>query len=98
MTNLGTWLHDNCDEYRFEVYVNKRIYTPYEIEKKFMDEFTEELMLDGVCIVEMIELPDKDVLLGFKYEDYERIYYYKLSDIRLVKISDKELIGDDDHE
>lgn len=92
-TDLETWLHDDADEVLFNVYVKKHIYTPYEQEQKFSDESTEELELQNVHIVKAVELPDKDVLLGFQWfsEDPEEptqsyIYYYKLSEIRLVEV------------
>lgn len=77
----------------FRMQVYKRLYTPYEIEKKFMDEtqFEDEWM--QVCICSVYELPDKDILLGVRriYEEDDWylqenewiIDYYKLSEIRL---------------
>lgn len=90
LTDLETWLHDEGEDMVFDVYVKKHIYTPYEQDKKFSDEMTEDLELSNVIIKECIVLPDKDVLMGFYWyteDDSEsNIYYYKLSEIRLVKV------------
>ena len=92
MTDLETWLHDN-DDLKFNVYVKKHIYTPYEQEEKFSDESTEDLMLSEHYIGDAVLLPNNDVLLGFYYVDPENdegrgpMYYYKLSESRLVEVS-----------
>lgn len=88
-TDLQTWLHDDGDYVLFNVYVKKHIYTPYEQEQKFSDESTEELELQNVHMIKAIELPDGDVLLGFQWfseDENSYIYYYKLSEIRLVEV------------
>lgn len=96
MTDLETWLHDN-DDLKFDVYVKKHIYTPYEQNEKFSDESTEDLMLSGYYIGDYVLLPNKDVLLGFYWVDPEGdegrgpMFYYKLSEIRLVEVT---LCGD----
>jgi hypothetical protein len=93
MTDLETWFHDDGEDALFNVYVKKHIYTPYEQEQKFSDESTEQLELQNVHMVKVVELPDGDVLLGFQWfsEDEDEptqsyIYYYKLSEIRLVEV------------
>lgn len=69
-------------------------YTPYEMDKKFADE---SLYIDNhfkhIQIKEAVELPDGDILIGFKEiydsESFEQdgdeavIYYKKLSEIEL---------------
>lgn len=86
-TDLTTWLLDNSDRlYRYWIY--KRMWTPYEQEQKFTDE---SIYQDDECcfgrIVEAVELPDGDVLLGFADPDcssFEYVSYYKLSDIEIA--------------
>lgn len=70
-------------------------YTPYEVDNKFSDE---SLYIDDtyrhIQIKEAIELPDGDILLGFREvydeesieKDWEEsvIYYKKLSEIELT--------------
>lgn len=98
-TDLETWLHDFEDDiFRILVYRKPGQYTPYEMENKFSDE---SLYVSNeykkVFIEDVIELPDKDVLIGFREvldvnqnEDGEyeceladSIEYYKLSEIKL---------------
>lgn len=98
-TDLETWLHDFEDDiFRILIYRKPGQYTPYEIENKLSDE---SLYVDNeykkVFIEDVIELPDKDVLIGFREvldvnqnEDGEyecelvdSIEYYKLSEIKL---------------
>lgn len=77
--------------YRFWVY--KRLFTPYENERKFMDEtaFESNTASNGI-VRELIPLPDGDVLLGIAeiideadelLDKYRHLSYYKLSEIRL---------------
>lgn len=92
MTDLETWIHDVGEDKLFNVYVKKFIFTPYEQDKKFSDESVEDLELERVYLKEAIELPNGDVLMGFYWigdEDGEKsyVYYYKLSEIRLVDVS-----------
>ena len=89
--NMETFLSDN-EERLFRVWVYRRIYTPYEQEKKFIDEseFDQETAHLGF-IRESIALPDGDYLLGFEEvyeapvadEEVHILDYYKLSEIRL---------------
>lgn len=65
ITDLTTWLLDYGDR-TFNIRRHKKVFTPYEIEQKFIDESTVENLGDYI-IVEAIELPNKDVLLGCKY-------------------------------
>lgn len=99
-TDLDTWLHDfGNNVFRILVYRKLGQYTPYEMKNKFSDE---SLYISNdykqVLIEEVIELPNKDLLIGFreildlnKYDDeseYEladSIEYYKLSEIKLER-------------
>ncbi len=86
------FFHQNKDRiYRFYVY--KRIFTPRELEMKYIDqsEFASNMARFGL-IREAIILPDKDVLLGIAEitdsvddirEEYRHLEYFKLSEIRL---------------
>ena len=96
MTDFETWLHDFGYDHILCMLEIRRPgqYTPYEIDKKFVDE---SLYIDNhfrhIQIKEAIELPDKDILIGFREiydsEDFEKdwdesvVYYKKLSEIEL---------------
>lgn len=89
ITDLETWLYGKGEDMLFNVFLKKHIFTPYEQEQKFSDESTEELVLELVYIKEAIVLPDSDVLIGFCIsgcDDKPPIYYYKLSEIRIVRV------------
>lgn len=93
-TDLETWLHDFGDRiYRILEYRKPGLFTPYEVENKFSDE---SLYMCNeykkVIIEEVIELPNKDLLIGFcevfseddgEYEISDNIEYLKLSEIKL---------------
>ena len=97
MTDFETWLHDFGYDHILRMLEIRRPgqYTPYEMDKKFVDE---SLYIDDhfshIQIKEAIELPDKDILIGFREiydsEDFEKkwdesvIYYKKLSEIELT--------------
>ena len=86
------FLQKNKDRlFRFWVY--KRIFTPLEQEKKYIDEcvYGDPHAHTGI-IREAIVLPDNDLLLGFyipccdtvdEEDEYKHIDYYKLSEIRM---------------
>ena len=104
-TDLETWLHDFGDRvYRILEYRKPGQYTPYEVENKFRDEslFVEN-EYKHVVIEEVIELPDKDLLIGFRecfMEDDEEysfgcsIEYYKLGDIKLECFATDQIGGE----
>ena len=86
------FLEKNKDRiFRFWVY--KRIFTPLEQEKKYIDECVyEDTHAQTGIIREVVVLPDKDLLLGFyipccdtadEEDEYRHIVYYKLSEIRM---------------
>lgn len=91
MTDFTTWLLDNDGRiYRYWVY--KRMFTPEEQDAKWSDQsvFEDEECNYGI-IEEAVELPDGDILLGFRYpteseDSYSAGYidYYKLSEIALA--------------
>ena len=103
MTDFETWLHDYGDRiYRYWIY--KRMFTPEEVEKKYIDQSCYECAECSYGIIkEAIELPDGDILLGFidpatkgtRVEGY--INYFKLSEINLVfDPNDQATFAEDD--
>lgn len=84
----------NTEERIFRFWVYKRMFTPLEQEKKYMDETQYEDTHATVGIIrEAIVLPDGDLLLGFAIitddvadttDEYRHLDYYKLSEIRLA--------------
>lgn len=96
-TNIGTWIHDSQEGQIFRYCVYKKVWTPYEQDKKFSDEsqFENGGYWKYAIITNVIEIPN-DVLLEFEEverEDYDCgpfkpigcKSYYKLSDICLEK-------------
>ena len=90
--NFFEFLQKNKDRlFRFWVY--KRLFTPLEQEKKYIDECVyEDTHAHTGIIREVIVLPDNDLLLGFyipccdtvdEEDEYKHIDYYKLSEIRM---------------
>ena len=72
----------------FRLWQYKRMFTPYEQDEKFMDEsqyVNDEC--DHIRILDVINLPDGDLLLAttYAYGDGKYISYYKLSEISLGK-------------
>ena len=76
----------------FRFWVYKKMFTPYEQDKKFSDETIYEN--EHCCygrIIEVSPLPDGDILLAFQVDDnYENgindidyVTYHKLSEIQL---------------
>jgi hypothetical protein len=84
---METWLVDNESRiFRFLVY--RKIFTPYEQERKYIDESQfEDTYYSYGQIEEAVDLGNGDWLLGFRgICDGVRckyISYYKLSEIRL---------------
>lgn len=88
--NFFDFILSNCKTvFRYLVY--KKVWTPYEQENKFEDEsYFEDEHCNFGYIVECINLPDGDILLGFLNSEMLEgdhpvscIEYYKLSEIRL---------------
>ena len=76
----------------FRLWEKKQIFTPYEWEQKFTDQslYENDICL-YVCISDVIELPDGDLLL-VTYDPALESYltYYKLSEISLAKSMEDE--------
>lgn len=101
MTDFDTFVLDNQDKiFRYYKYV--RVWTPFELDKKYSDEsiFENGGYAEFAYIRQAIKLPDEDVLLKleithspeddmlYQDEDNDRIYKYeKLSDIVLEEYS-----------
>lgn len=88
MTDMQTFILDNSDTlFRYLVY--KKMFTPFEIDRKYRDEslFDDQSYSYGY-IVECIELPNQEILLGIKDEDDIVVSYYTLPEIRLYKFKD----------
>lgn len=106
ITDLATWLIDYGDR-TYHIRRYKKMFTPYELDKNFIDESSTEEMGDYI-IVEAIELPNKDVLLGCKgtwkedVRDDENTLLYvdtKVSDfIEYFKLSEIDLRCEDEEE
>ena len=88
--NIKEFFHAH-DGHIFRFWVYKKMFTPYEQDKKFSDESIYE---NEYCsygrIVEVSPLPDGDILLAFQIDDnYENnndidyVTYHKLSEIQL---------------
>lgn len=77
----------------FRMWEYKRMFTPYEQEQKFSDE---SLYVNDECdyvrILDVITLPDGDLLLAttYAYGEGSYISYHKLSEISLGK-SDEDM-------
>lgn len=102
-TDMETWFLDNSDRiYRFVVY--KKLFTPYEQDKKFSDESQfEDTNYRFGFIEEAIELGQGEWLLGFREvidgEVCSYISYFKLSDIQLSFFEqDQGVLSDEDEE
>lgn len=107
MIDFDTWLHDFGYDHilRMLEFRKPGQYTPYEMDKKFEDE---SLYVDThyrhIQIKEAIELPDKDILIGFREindgmdleKDWDKsiIYYKKLSEIELTYFPSDDSIED----
>lgn len=91
--SFAEYLKSLPDNTIFRIWEYKRMFTPYEQEQKFMDE---SLYVNDECdyvrIVDVITLPDGDLLLAttYAYGDGSYISYYKLSEISLGK-SNKDM-------
>lgn len=97
MMDLETFIHDIGTETIFRLYKYRKLFTPFEQDKKYTDEtvFENGGYPEYVRIVNAIELPDGDVLLQLledipiseRDDDYgkqKNVYLYeKLSDIKL---------------
>ena len=86
--SFGEYLQSLPPDTIFRLWEYKRMFTPYEQEQKFSDE---SLYINDKCdyirILDVITLPDGDLLLAttYAYGDGKYISYYKLSEISLGK-------------
>lgn len=87
ITDMETWLLDNGDRlFRYRVY--RRMFTPYEQDKKYMDQsdFESDYRQFGY-IEEAIDLGDGEWYLGIRevFDDLvmDFLTYYYLSELRL---------------
>lgn len=102
-TDMETWGYDNSDRiYRFLVY--KKLFTPYEQERKFEDESQfEDIHYRFGLIKEAVELGNGEWLIGFReiidYEVCGYISYFKLSDIQLSYFDgDQDMLASEEGE
>lgn len=86
VNNFEEFIHLNQNEI-FRIAIYKRIFTPYEIENKFVDESIYE---EYKCVkIQQLFKLDNDYLLGCQEVDismgevFDTIEFYKLSEIRL---------------
>lgn len=90
MTDFEAWMHDN-DGRVYHYWVYKRMFTPAEQDAKYSDQSCFEYDAGSYGrIEEAVELPDGDILIGFRDpEDVGTTFegflnYYKLSEITLA--------------
>ena len=90
MTDFETWLHDFGYGNIFRMYELRKPgqFTPYEVEREYIDQpllYINDNYIN-IMIVNTIELPDKDILIGYKEiydkediltEDEKSIIHYK---------------------
>ena len=101
VTDIETWLLDNDGRiYRFLVY--KKMFTPYEQERRFVDESQfEDVHFRFAFIEEAVDLGNGEWLIGFREiiddDICGHIDYNKLSDIQLSYFEvDQGMLMEDD--
>lgn len=101
ITDVETWLLDNDDRiFRYLVY--KKLFTPYEQDKKFRDESQfEDTHFHFAFIEEAIDLGNGEWMFGFREiidgEICDNVDYHKLSDIQLSFYdSDQNMLKEDE--
>lgn len=98
MTDFETWMLDEGRDRIFRMWELRTPgdWTPYEMERKFIDQSN---YVNDVCehirIVEIIELPNKDLLIGYKIicdlEDFQGGESFEKSGIHYKNLSKMEL-------
>lgn len=96
MTDLETWFLDFGSDHIFRMLEVRKPgqFTPYEMDRKYLDQsFYIDDHYTYIQIKDLIELPDKDVLLEYREvydlksieENWDKsfLYYVKLSGIEL---------------
>ena len=106
ITDFETWLLDESDTRIFRYCIYKRVYTPLEQEKKYMDEseFEDGGIYTMAKIEEAIDMSNGNWMLGMReiYEDgcvSKNIKYVMLNEIRLWSFDEDqnfELYDEDD--
>ena len=99
ITDFETWLLDESDTRIFRYLIYKKIYTPHEQDKKYIDESEYE---NGghytlAKIEEAIDLNNGNWMLGMRevYEDgsvSKHLEYVKLDEIRLMSFDEDQKI------
>ena len=91
---------EDAEERIFRYWVYRRMFTPIETEKKFIDEsFYEDSHCHFGMIVECISLNEEDYHIGFQdvsleentVHIYGNISYYKLSEIRMAYLQKDQI-------
>ena len=88
--DFQTFMHDVGEDRIFQMLVFKKMFTPYEQDKKFKDETVYTDRMQDIKIREVIQL-ENDIMLGVQIicdiddldEENRRLEYYLLSEIRL---------------
>lgn len=93
ITDMETWLIDG--DYIFRYLVYKKMFTPYEQQKAFMDETVYEDERYELCKVEEAIDTGNDWLLGLRIVDEDgRVSgitkYYRLGEIRLARFDNDQ--------
>ena len=104
MTDFETWLHDFGYDHILRMLEIRRPgqYTPYEIDKKFVDQ---SLYVDyhfrHIQIKAAIELPDNDILIGFREiydgEGVEKEWDDSVIDYKKLSETELSYFGCDDN-
>lgn len=105
MTDWETFMQDYNDEKIFRICRHKKVFTPFEQEKKYIDETTMDYLGDYM-LNSSIELPNKELLVGMMrvYVDEQtvdgkivetlkigdKIDYFHLKDIELSDITNTD--------
>ena len=113
ITDFETWLLDESDTRIFRYLVYKKVYTPLEQERKYIDEseFEDGGMYTMAKIEEAIDMGNGNWMLGMReiYEDgsiAHNLKYVMLNEIRLwlfdddqdVELWDEEDVVEDPHQ
>lgn len=86
ITDIGTWWNDEAKNKVFRYLTYKKVYTPYEQDKKFMDESMFEDDYHFGIISNIMEIPN-DILIEFDdgYFDCETSNVFQFTGIKIYK-------------
>lgn len=74
-TDLDTWMHDNSDERIFRVWRYKKVFTPLEQEKKYIDQSCYESdIAQFMWLDEVIEMGGGRFMFGFRDAEWAMQY------------------------